>query len=307
MVDKNGANILLFALDKLKWKTKELCRSEDKKEKKDLESIVKYLFNELKKYIDLYQLDPDGDGLIHVSVCTDLYKITEELLGDEEMKVYPNKGGETPLHLAANAGNLKAVELLFKHRPTESQQHLSLELKDSGLTPMMLACGSDSGDVELVRSLKDKGARLDEVTCQGNTCVVQAVSRDNVEIYQEIIPHLPEEFIMKSPSPMLENIIDYMFFVGAKDVLVSELLKSKEDGIKKFKITDKQLKIASKFAAVEFIEFLYDLGIDIRLVNHNLRKECEQVCRNLEGNIDEQDPYSREFMDTYTLEVLGDL
>lgn len=74
-------------------------------------SQVKYLY---KNGANLFQVDSQGIGLLHIAVQMGHHKITEYLL---ENNLNPNQKdlvyGLTPVHLAVHNGNLKILEILF--------------------------------------------------------------------------------------------------------------------------------------------------------------------------------------------------
>ena len=110
-------------------------------------------------------------GEIHDAVVDeDTDQVVELITKDAKLVNETNEDGETPLHLAADNGNVKIVKLLLAFGADVNGKD------NDGSTPLHRAVQSSSAEV--VEALLAKGADIDARNSDGNTPLKAALERE---------------------------------------------------------------------------------------------------------------------------------
>lgn len=129
------------------------------------------------KGVNINAQDADGDTLLHYAVCRDI-KIVE-LLIKNNAKINPkNIWGETPLHVAAERGDIHMMKYLLSHKA-------DIEARDNnGYTPLRHALFGRNPE-KSVAFLLDSGANPTDPDNEGNTtlhCATQSNEDETVRL-----------------------------------------------------------------------------------------------------------------------------
>ena len=89
-------------------------------------------------------------------------------------------GGKTPLHHAAETGNIELIQLLVKNGADINRPALT-----GGLTPLMSAVTSNS--IDSVRVLLDYGTNINKTDHFGNTALSYSIGFNNAEMVMLLI------------------------------------------------------------------------------------------------------------------------
>ena len=113
--------------------------------------------------------------------------------------------GKHAFHYAASCGHLPFLERLFSSCPNQIDA-----LKKSDWTPLMMAC-TKPGNLEVVRFLVDKGARMDLVNKDGWNAVFLAGRTGDLEIFKFLVEKFPKglEQISKNGRYTINTILQH--------------------------------------------------------------------------------------------------
>ena len=88
--------------------------------------------------------------------------------------------GRTPLHIAAERGNIECCKLLIEKDETEINA-----LTFNGISPLMFAVQSDNH--ELVEFILASGANASLIDIDGNSCLDRALDNESIEIFKMLL------------------------------------------------------------------------------------------------------------------------
>jgi ankyrin repeat protein len=134
---------------------------------------------------DLNAQDQKGRTPLAVACITGTEFIGNILLEQGARVDIADEEGRTPLMNAVLNGNAKVANLLIDHLEKEKQSKDLLKTDANGFDALRLAV--DTGNVELVKALMDKGGSLETKDKLGRTPVFSAVARGNEAVLNQLI------------------------------------------------------------------------------------------------------------------------
>lgn len=221
------------------------------------------------KNIDLEHVYPDYKTILELAVTTSIepYPVEfVELLLQHKVEVNKLNGtnGEAPIHFAVNYGNIKALELLLKHK------NIKKDIKTKGNTALLLAIKKIGGlkdsermstYVSMVELLLKEGCNPNYVDNKGVTPVSLAAQQELEGVVEIILNH----------AQKLVNLDKYEDYTGktARHYLVEAF----PDLIKKFVCTGQANEVIE---ADDLFYYLQNQEEDNFVRNFNKLKQDNQ-------------------------------
>lgn len=133
---------------------------------------------------------------------------------------YPNRRGNTALHLNANSGNEEITTILLNNRANPALQ------SNEGNTPLMEACISDSVDVaELLLTKKTVFETIDQTNEQGMNAIMFAVQMKSAPMVELLLQTARPKLNVRFPNG--DSLLNRASQLGSWEV-VNLFLKEKE-------------------------------------------------------------------------------
>lgn len=133
----------------------------------------------LNDSVDVNQSLSDGSSALHWAVFHQQYAVLEALLKKRAQANSKNKFDVTPLEIAVQAGDLKAVEFLLAH---DADPNLA---RTNGESPLMFA--ARVGRVKPVRALLDAEADPNAATDYGQTALMWAANEGHADVVRILL------------------------------------------------------------------------------------------------------------------------
>eukprot|EP00435_Cladocopium_sp_Y103_P026970 s1639_g6.t1 len=146
----------------------------------------------------LVEAGAGADGAVTAAVVTGNADILLMLLERRAEVNRPSEQGRTPLHVAAEGGDLEIVKILL-----ERGANKNVATTDEGMTA--LSCAARFGRLEVVKCLVEAGADKDAMTPEGKTAFVVAIENRRLEVAMFLAnsgAKVDEAIAASSPDPL---------------------------------------------------------------------------------------------------------
>lgn len=160
--------------------------------------------------VDLDKADTDGNTVLHIAVLNDDTDLVQQFVAEGVDIAIRNAYGETPLHIAAQQGDLFMMQSLLGiriHTEKEKIKHdvicrKALHKKDAdGDTPLLIAARKN--DVDMIIYLLEKGASVLAFNHKYETALELAIFKNNIRAVEAIVSKNQECLKLKNANGYL--------------------------------------------------------------------------------------------------------
>ena len=221
--------------------------------------------------------DVDSNRAVHIAAEHSHDEVFELLLKDSEDHKPPNSFGKTPLHVIAESGSEKCLDILVGHVKNLGKRKINVNKKDSqGNTPLHLA--SRNGHDVIVKQLLELGAEVETLDQKGKNALQIAIESKQENIVETIIASNLWKESLRAGFAMKDG------FLTTLDTPMRQLIRDFPDAAEI--VLDKCKEVDDQNKTTKFInEFLEDT-YKYRLTKENDEKLFIHVTKDKKGKKD---------------------
>ncbi|MFK4752738.1 ankyrin repeat domain-containing protein [Oceanobacter antarcticus] len=184
---------------------------------------------------------------------------------------YLQNAGLSPLICAIISGNPEAVDFLLQYM---NRYELEGNIGSAQYTPLLLAC--ELGDIEIVKSLVNKGANYNIRDSDGYSPLMLSLLHEHENITLYLLEHEIE-----IDEPNNKSFTELMLSCRVGNVIAAEMLLAKSADIDKTNDRkDTPIMIASYSGHYDIVELLIKNGARLKEVNSDGDSACELALNN---------------------------